>query len=85
MDSKFIGDLKCTYVGETHTGPSGKAYKLCTFAATDPIIVEFKGALIFADDNGKLPDLKVGNVYRIEHGRYYSKNDKKEKSYFKVL
>lgn len=85
MDSKFIGDLKCTFVGATKTGPSGKDYKLCNFTVVDPVFVEFKGALVFADNDGKLPDLKVGNVYRVEHGRYYSAKDNKEKSYFKVL
>lgn len=85
MDSKFIGDVKCTYSGDAKVSSTGKAYKLCNFMATDPMYVEFKGALIFADKDGNLPDIRVGNTYRIEQGRYYSAKDSKEKSYFKFV
>ena len=75
MNFNLIFELPCTYVGDIETikSKAGPSYTIrkCNFSDG---LRDIKGAVLFADENGYLPELNEGNVYRVKLTRFYDKN-----------
>lgn len=86
MNFNLIFELPCTYVGDIETikSKSGTSYQICKCSFSDGLR-EIKGAVLFADDNGYIKELKEGDTYRVKISRFYDKDSKTEKEFFKVL
>ena len=86
MNFNLIFELPCTYAGDIETikSNSGKSYTIRKCSFSDGLR-DIKGAVLFADDNGFLPELNEGNIYRVKITRFYDKESKTEKEFFKIL
>ena len=86
MTYNLIFELPCTYAGEIETinAKNGKTYAIRKCGFSDGLR-EIKGAVLFADKNGFLPKLKVGDTYRIQMTQFYDRESKTAKEFFKVL
>lgn len=86
MNYKLIFELPCTYAGdiETITAKTGKTYEIRKCGFSDGLR-EIRGAVLFADKNGCVPELKVGDTYRVQMTKYYDKDSQTEKEFFRVL
>lgn len=86
MNYKLIFEVPCIYAGdiETITAKNGNTYTVrkCAFSNG---LMDIRGVRLFADKEGFLPELKVGDTYRVEMTRYYDKESKTEKELFKLL
>ena len=83
---KMIIDIPCTYAGEieTITAKNGNTYTVrkCAFSNG---LQDIRGVCLFADKEGRLPELKVGDTYRVQMIRYYDRKSETVKEFVKVI
>lgn len=86
MTYNLIFELPCTYAGEIETinAKNGKTYAIRKCGFSDGLR-EIKGAVFFANKDGFLPKLKVGDTYRIQMTKFYDRESKTAKEFFKLL
>lgn len=82
---KTIIDAICTKADyKTITSKAGVKYDTvqCEFRNMN---TELTNVTIFADKDGWLPKLSVGETYKLQYARYYSKKSEKETESIKVI
>lgn len=92
-------DFVCTKVGEVKTVTSkktGKQYKLREYDFIDVDsydenhvdgneVNKINDYAIFADANGNIRDLKVGETYTFELAKFYDRTTRSEKEIFRLV
>lgn len=86
MNYKLIFEVPCTYAGEieTITAKNGTTYTVRKCAFSDGLR-DIRGVCLFADKGGFLPELKVGDTYRVQMTRYYDRKARLKRSFSKCF